>query len=350
MALLDSDRLLENLEREFADDRQRRRPALSPIAVLLATASFGAAAVHFGYAPRTSTSTGPTAPSSSPSPGSRSHGARRCCSGRRVASSSPGRSSTPRSSASGSCRAPPVCWSVPSRAPARRSASPTCSPPVRGLRDRRRDGGAPVAPVPPRGLRTRGGHRSRGGRRARGGRWCGLRAHAALQRRSHALARDREWRGPHAHAHQRLRDRNARYRRRAGTQPRPARGAGALHRADPGRAGDARPAAHRRARHRVALPDRRRREPRRHDPGRRVRSRLGCPLHLDLGLDPGHQPRRLGERVQPGIADLRRHEPDVEGDRRDVHVAARAPRRPASQGSTTTGTATQTSARSTAAA
>jgi hypothetical protein len=47
MALLDSDRVLENLEREFAEDRQhRRRPPLSPLVVLLATAMAGSALLH----------------------------------------------------------------------------------------------------------------------------------------------------------------------------------------------------------------------------------------------------------------------------------------------------------------
>jgi hypothetical protein len=52
MALLDSDRVLENLEREFADERQhRRRPPLSPVVVLLATAMAGSALLHAANAP-----------------------------------------------------------------------------------------------------------------------------------------------------------------------------------------------------------------------------------------------------------------------------------------------------------
>jgi hypothetical protein len=52
MALLDSDRVLENLEREFAEDGQRRRrPPLSPVVVLLATAMAGSALLHAANAP-----------------------------------------------------------------------------------------------------------------------------------------------------------------------------------------------------------------------------------------------------------------------------------------------------------
>jgi hypothetical protein len=51
MALLDSDRVLENLEREFDQDRQRRRPPLSPVVVVLTTAMFGSALLHAANAP-----------------------------------------------------------------------------------------------------------------------------------------------------------------------------------------------------------------------------------------------------------------------------------------------------------
>src|SRR5581483_2913177 len=52
MALLDSDRVLESLEREFAEDRDRRRPPLTPLVVVLTTAMLGSALIHAVYAPR----------------------------------------------------------------------------------------------------------------------------------------------------------------------------------------------------------------------------------------------------------------------------------------------------------
>ncbi len=48
-ALLDSELLLEDLEQQFTDDRRRVLP-LSPIALLLAVVSLGAATLHFGFA------------------------------------------------------------------------------------------------------------------------------------------------------------------------------------------------------------------------------------------------------------------------------------------------------------
>jgi hypothetical protein len=53
MALLDSDRVFENLEREFAEERRHRgRPPLSPVVALLATAMAGSALLHAANAPR----------------------------------------------------------------------------------------------------------------------------------------------------------------------------------------------------------------------------------------------------------------------------------------------------------